>query len=411
MKRIFLITLILLGCTAVMSAVQLSPSQQKAKVEIFNALKKYGTNLSDDGEETIRFTSDGIQYWVNVSAKDYDPLYITLVAGFNLPETYDTDIARIAAINAAGGMPVYVDCREGILIFDCEMYAKDAKPFIAVLPAMLKAIHKSVENFEGEYSSVIKDYSPKTSAQLGEIINTNQFAFPEVTSSKNDSKLYITNVTLGRDYTILDMTSYNGRQYQNCCINRDSYLLSNGKRYKLIKAEGISYYPQYTDYPGYETGREVSLSFKLYFSPLPENTKTFDFFEGTNDGWYIKGVKLDSEGSYNLKSETISTAYHDWECIGIQLQDGQTVLTKRVSPKDDSTFIHSSQDEYIEDADTGRKYYLVKSEIGFEGSPTILMSKKPVEFHEVYPALPSTVKRINISSGSQYYIKGLQIRK
>ena len=394
-----------------MSAEQLNHSQKKLKTEIFNAVKKIGTNLTDTGEESFLFTADNINYLVQINPKDYDPMYVIISAIFGLPETCDTDLARIAAINAAGGMPVYVACMEGVLEFDCEMYVKEAKPFIAVLPAMIKALDKSVKSFDSEYSALLKNYTPKTSATLGEIVNTNQYVFPEVTSSKNDSKLYITSVTLGRDYTVLDMTSYNGGQFQNCCIDRNSYLLSNGRRYKLIKAEGISYAPQYTDYPGYETGRDVSLSFKLYFSPLPENASMFDFYEGTSEGWYIKGVKLDNGGSFNLKSETISTTYHNWECIGLQLQDGQTVLTKRVVPKDDATFVYSSQDEFIEDDDTGRKYYLIKSDIGFEGSPRILMNRSPIEFHEVYPTLPLSVKRINISSGYQYYVKGLQIRK
>ena len=72
--------------------------------------------------------------------------------------------------------------------------------------------------------------------------------------------------------------------------------------------------------------------------------------------------------------------------------------------------MYSSQDEYIEDADTGRKYYLVNSSIGFEGSPEISYDTNTITFYEVYPVLPSTVKRINISSGSQYYVKGLKIR-
>ena len=72
--------------------------------------------------------------------------------------------------------------------------------------------------------------------------------------------------------------------------------------------------------------------------------------------------------------------------------------------------MYSSQDEYIEDADTGRKYYLLNSSIGFEGSPEISHDTKTITFYEVYPALPSTVKRINISSGTQYYVKDLKIR-
>jgi hypothetical protein len=81
-----------------------------------------------------------------------------------------------------------------------------------------------------------------------------------------------------------------------------------------------------------------------------------------------------------------------------------------VTPKVDKSWINSSQEEFIEDSDTGRKYYLIKSDIGFENDRKILTSKTEVNFYEVFPALPSSVKRINISSGSQYYVKNLSIR-
>ena len=113
---------------------------------------------------------------------------------------------------------------------------------------------------------------------------------------------------------------------------------------------------------------------------------------------------------YTINSECVETAYHKWDCTAIEIQDCQTIVTKTVQPKSEGTFMFSSQGEYIEDADTGRKYYLKNSSIGFEGSPEISYDTKTITFYEVYPALPSTVKRINISSGLQYYVKGLKIR-
>ena len=414
MKKIFLIILLLVSCSAAIYAGQLSQSQQKLKTEIFNALKKYGTNLTDAGDGTVMFKVNDIQYFVDVWEDEKDPMCVSIGAVFNLADKYNLYIAQRAAIEAASGMPVFCDADDGVLMFDCEMYLKESKPFIAVLPAMINAIQKSVSNFGDAYDKMEKEMVgtiPIASrGQMTKSLKTsNEFVFPTFTSSCKD-RLYITKVTMGKEYTILEITSYNGGEYQNAAIDRNSYIMANGKKYTLIKADGITYAPVMTDYPGYETGGDVSLSFKLYFQPLPENTKTFDFYERGTEGWWIKGVKLSGAEMYALTSERISTQYNEWECIGIQLQDGQTVLTKRVSPKDDSTLVYSSQDAFIEDADTGRKYYLTTSEIGFEGSPKILLSRTPIEFHEVYPKLPSTVKRINISTGSQYFIKGLQIR-
>lgn len=412
MKKFLLVIIVaLLGC-ATINAAQLTPAQKKAKTEIFNALKKYASNLVEEDDETIRFQYEGSTYRASINLLNPSTLYLTLFLGFNMPEDYIDEVAVIAAYNAAGGKPVCSMAGNGVLAFSCEMYAKEAKPFVAVLPEMLMALNSSAEKFQEEYEKTAKEYVPSSTSNLMSAIesNNNEFIYPQIASNVSDSRLYIQKVTLSSQYTILDMVSYNGRQYQNCAINRNSYLMANGKKFNLIKAEGISYSPTYTDYPRYESGREVSLHFKLYFPALPKGSTLFDFSEGSVDGWQIKGVELKHGNTYAINGEYIETAYHRWDCTAIEIQDGQTIVTKTVQPKSEGTFMFSSQGEYIEDADTGRKYYLKNSSIGFEGSPEISYNTNTITFYEVYPALPSTVKRINISSGSQYYVKGLKIR-
>lgn len=411
MKKIFLIIIVaVIGCVA-MDAAQLTPAQRKAKKEIYTALKKYGTNITDDGEESLSFKYDGTTFQASVHTLNPQTLYLTLFVGFGLPEEYNSEISNIAAFNAASGKPVCSFSRDGALAFSCEMYAKDAKPFIAVLPEMLVALNSSAEKFQEEYEKAAKDYVPSSTVAGVSVIeaNNNEYIYPKV-ASNGDSKLYIEKVTLDPNYTILDMVSYNGREYQWCSISKNSYISINGKRYNMTRAEGIACSPQHTDYPGWDSGREVSLHFKLYFPALPKGTTSFDFSEGSVDGWQIKGVELKHGNAYAINGERIETAYHKWDCTAIEVQDGQTIVTKTVQPKSEGTFMYSSQDEYIEDADTGRKYYLQNSSIGFEGSPEISHDTKTITFYEVYPALPSSVKRINISSGSQYYVKGLKIR-
>lgn len=407
MKKFFLIiTAAVMGCVA-MNAAQLTPAQAKAKKEIFNALKKYGTNITDDGEEFISFKYDGTTFQASVHTLNPQTLYLTLFVGFGLSEEYNSEISNIAAFNAASGKPVCSFSSNGTLAFSCEMYAKDAKPFIAVLPEMLIALNSSAEKFQEEYEKAAKDYVPSSPAAIDS--NKNEYTYPKVVSN-GDSRLYIEKVILDPNYTILDMVSYNGREYQWCSISKNSYISVNGKRYNMTRAEGIACSPQHTDYPGWDSGREVSLHFKLYFPALPKGTTSFDFSEGSVDGWQIKGIELKHGNAYAINGERIETAYHKWDCTAIEVQDGQTIITKTVQPKSVGTFMYSSQDEYIEDADTGRKYYLQNSSIGFEGSPEFSRDTKTITFYEVYPALPSTVKRINISSGSQYYVKGLKIR-
>lgn len=410
MKKLFLIIIaVVMGCVAI-NAAQLTPAQKKAKTEIYNALKKYGTNISDSGEESIEFQYNGAKYDVSVNLLNPQTLYLSLSIVYGLPEDYIPEVANIAANSAASPKPVCAFGGRGILAFSCEMYAKDVKSFIAVFPEMLQALSTSVDSFQEEYEKALKDYVPFSGTSVSSITTDDKtFIYPKV-ASKGDSKLYIEKVTLDPNYTILDMVSYNGRQYQWCSISKNSYISVNGQRYTMTRAEGIACSPLHTDYPGWDSGREVSLHFKLYFPALPKGTTSFDFSEGSVDGWNIKGVELKHGNAYAINGERIETAYHKWDCTGIEVQDGQTIVTKTVQPKSEGTFIYSSQDEYIEDAETGRKFYLQNSSIGFEGSPEISHDTKTITFYEVYPTLPSSVKKINISSGSQYYVKDLKIR-
>lgn len=407
MKRIFLIIIAAVWSCVTMNAAQLTPAQVKAKKEIYLALKNYGTNITDGGDESISFNYNGATYNASVHILNSQTLYLCLSVGFTLSDEYKSEIANIAAINAASNKPVCSFSMNGLLGFSCEMYAKQAKPFIEVLPEMLAALNSSAEKFSEEYEKASKEYGASNIFAVES--NNNEFVYPKC-ASNGDPKLYIEKVTLGNNYTILDMVSYNRRQYQWCSISKNSYISANGKHYPLSRAEGIAYAPQHTDYPGYESGREVSLRFRLFFPALPTGTTTFDFAEGDGSDWKIKGVELKHGNAYAINGETIETSEHKWACTAIEIQDGQTIVTKTVQPKQNNTYMYSSQDEYIEDADTGRKYYLLNSSIGFEGSPELSFDTKTLTFYEVYPVLPSSVKRINISSGEQYYVKGLKIR-
>lgn len=112
----------------------------------------------------------------------------------------------------------------------------------------------------------------------------------------------------------------------------------------------------------------------------------------------------------HINGPILETSHHKWWATSIDLNSHNTVVHKIVVPKTTSTYVCSTKDEYIEDCDTGKRYYLQSSSIGIDPKRTILYSKESKEFTDTYPALPSSVKRINIWSGSDYYAKNLQIR-
>lgn len=104
------------------------------------------------------------------------------------------------------------------------------------------------------------------------------------------------------------------------------------------------------------------------------------------------------------------TEYHKWWIFTIDLNPSNTILQERVVPKSDNTFVFSDMTEYIEDCDTGKRYPIQSSSLGTRSNPTILHGKSAHSFSSTFPALPNSVKRINIWSGSDYYVKNMKIR-
>lgn len=111
-----------------------------------------------------------------------------------------------------------------------------------------------------------------------------------------------------------------------------------------------------------------------------------------------------------INGPILESLHHKWWATGIELNSYNTVVSLVVVPKTTNTYVCSTKNEYIEDCDTGKKYYIQSSSIGIDPKQTTLYSKQSKTFTNTYPALPNSVKRINIWSGDGYYAKNLQIR-
>ena len=409
MKKILIGLVLGVLCICSASAQQLNSTQKKLKTDIFNYLKKEVSNLTDYSATDLKFTLNGTTYFVSISESDYSPMYVILYAGFNIPDTYKKEVVALAAptLNSYKGVKFYSG--DDYIKLQAEMFMNDYKPFATSFHSLISVMSTIRDSFDEAYEKSKPTYTTSSSFTSAFKRQGNEYIWPYI-KTVTDKKLYVSKVSLNKDYTVLDMISYNGGEYQWCSIERNSYLLVNGKKYSLQKAENIAYSPSHTDYPNYQSGNNVSLSFKLYFTPIPSNTTEFDFYESASEGWNVKGITLENADIIPVSNSLIETADHKWEVVSVQCQQHQTIVQKKVLPKVSPSWINSSQEEYIEDSDTGRKYYLIKSDIGFENNRKVLNSKSDVSFYEVFPALPTSVRRINISSGSQYYIKNLSIR-
>lgn len=110
------------------------------------------------------------------------------------------------------------------------------------------------------------------------------------------------------------------------------------------------------------------------------------------------------------ENNSIETEYHIWKANQLALKNTQVVLYKTVTPKRDSTWVRVRPTDYIEDSETGKRYYVLASSLGYNRKYNI-WDKHPLEFAEIYPPLPPEVKRINIHHDEgTYYIKDFKIR-
>ena len=107
-------------------------------------------------------------------------------------------------------------------------------------------------------------------------------------------------------------------------------------------------------------------------------------------------------------ANVVETAEHSWSVVQVELKEDCTVVTKIVLPKVSPTWICCNKSQYIEDVETGQKYNIVSSDIGFEVGKYILYNK-PITYREIYPSLPQSVNKISIFSGEKYYAKSLTL--
>lgn len=110
-----------------------------------------------------------------------------------------------------------------------------------------------------------------------------------ITKPKFDSRspynVNIKSITLNNNQTAISFSYKPEDKSDFISIHRKSYIIANGKKYYLIKKEGIKYMPNFT----------YVKAFTLYFPAIPASTKYIDFIEPNTkdyDGFRITGIHL-----------------------------------------------------------------------------------------------------------------------
>lgn len=114
---------------------------------------------------------------------------------------------------------------------------------------------------------------------------------------------------------------------------------------------------------------------------------------------------------YKIKNVPLwKTDLHTWSISAIIIAKDCTLLHKWCRPNVPNTCVYSDENEFIEDAQSKQRYYIEESDIGIGfDNHRVVKDTKLFMFAEWYPPLPSSVKVINIHSGSRYIVKQLRI--
>jgi len=126
------------------------------------------------------------------------------------------------------------------------------------------------------------------------------FDFPYVDRRSPYGELVtIEKIEIERDKTVVyfsfcDRTPKHRPLYdKGLAINGDVFIrdCATGKRVKFVKADGISIYPEYTDFAHNKGGYDV-LVYSLTFEALPLETETIDIVEPGAEGFNFYGVDV-----------------------------------------------------------------------------------------------------------------------
>lgn len=126
------------------------------------------------------------------------------------------------------------------------------------------------------------------------------FDFPYVDRRSPYGELVtIEKIEIERDKTVVyfsfcDRTPKHRPLYdKGLAINGDVFIrdCATGKRVKFVKADGISIYPEYTDFAHNKGGYDV-LVYSLTFEALPLETETIDIIEPGPEGFNFYGVDV-----------------------------------------------------------------------------------------------------------------------
>ena len=291
-----------------MLAQSLSSEQSVLNNEIVSFLKDKGLKPETGVEGVIGFEYDGCRMVIRIDPQEVAPMFVTMAAIFELPNNYSPQTVLLAAkkLNAFKGIKVLTS--EESFSVQTDMFLTNAESFTRVFQKMISQIQITVGSFAEAYSNASSDKtqaghdrregnSMNTSANTSNKNNTRRttegvYYNPKVSGQlATDAK--IKRVVITEEYTCVELSSNSTTSditAEWCNIDSNTYIVIEDKQFdklKLVRASGIKLAPDKT----YYGGPNRSISFKLYFPPIPKDTRSISLIE-PDSSWCFYGITL-----------------------------------------------------------------------------------------------------------------------
>ena len=144
MKRAIMFAM-LIGTILLSYAASYNPKQETLRSAIESSLKSKGYTVErqDDG---LKFKSEGINYFVEISKDDTNPMYVRLTRYIKFDDKIKRDdvMAKLKDYNSTYAVKAY--CKEKNLILSADMLVTSADQFTNVISDLLSLIKSAAEN-------------------------------------------------------------------------------------------------------------------------------------------------------------------------------------------------------------------------------------------------------------------------
>lgn len=144
MKRLFMFVL-LVGSILSSYAVGFNASQEALRTAIETDLKNKGYTFErqDDG---LKFKSEGINYFIEISKEDTNPMYVRLSRYIKFDDKIKREdvMAKLKDYNSTYAVKAY--CKEKNLILTADMIVTSADQFTYVFGDLLSLMKSAAEN-------------------------------------------------------------------------------------------------------------------------------------------------------------------------------------------------------------------------------------------------------------------------